>query len=85
MSTRHANASAVAKQSDGSPLAATVHHGLSNIGGLLRRYPEPSLLAWGTIKKKGVTIRSEGLMRARGNYAWSRRERWAPSSEKVER
>jgi hypothetical protein len=39
----------------------------------------------GNDQKKGVTIRSEGLMRARGNYAWSRRERWAPSSEKVER
>src|SRR5262249_32913400 len=38
------DASAVAKQSDVLPLAATVHHGLSNIARLLRRYPGSSLL-----------------------------------------
>jgi hypothetical protein len=38
------------KQSDLSPL----HHGLSNIGWLLRRYPQPScLFAWGSDQKTG--------------------------------
>jgi hypothetical protein len=83
-STRHGNASAVAKQSDGSPLAATVHHGLSNIGGLLRRYPGPSLLACGT-KKRGRHYSERRSDAGRGQLRLERRQRWVLSSGKVER